>query len=74
MEQATVKYLIIYESNETNFSAYSPDIPGVGVTGATFEEAQKLIHEAIEWHLEWLREDGIPLPQPARSEYHEIAA
>lgn len=72
-----MKYLIVYEQGETNWSAYSPDVPGVGVTGATYEETQQLIHEGLMYHLEWLREDGVPIPLPSHdrvTEFFEVAA
>jgi predicted RNase H-like HicB family nuclease len=45
-----------------NFSAYSPDLPGCVATGATREEAEKNMYEAIQLHIEGLKEDGIPIP------------
>lgn len=75
-----MKYLVVYEypsgieGEPTNFGAYAPDLPGVGVTGDTLEKTRQLIHEAIDFHLEGLREYGLPIPQPAQSEYHEVAA
>ena len=51
----------------TGWSAYVPDLPGVVTTGATREKAKKLIREAIEFHLDGLREDNFPIPEPAAS-------
>jgi predicted RNase H-like HicB family nuclease len=59
------QYLIIVEKTETGFSAYSPDIPGCGSTGATKAEVEHNIQEAIEFHLEGLREEGYPIPEPS---------
>ena len=63
------------EKAEGNYSAYVPDLPGFIATGATVQEVESQIREAIEFHLEGLREDGLPIPAPAsRVEYVEIAA
>jgi predicted RNase H-like HicB family nuclease len=52
-----------------------PDLPGCIATGATVEEAEQLIREAIEFHLTCLREDGVAIPQPSSQvEYIEVAA
>lgn len=68
-----MRYAIVIENAGSNFSAYVPDLPGCVATGATIEEAEKSIREAIEFHLEGLREDGLPIPQPAsKVEYLEI--
>jgi predicted RNase H-like HicB family nuclease len=70
-----MRYAVVIEKAEGNFSAYVPDLPGCIATGATVEEAETQIREAIEFHLEGMREDGIAIPQPAsRVEYVEIAA
>jgi predicted RNase H-like HicB family nuclease len=62
-----MKYLIVIEPTNTGFSAYSPDLPGCASTGGTREECEKNMHDAIEFHLEGLREDGDPIPQPGSS-------
>jgi predicted RNase H-like HicB family nuclease len=59
------RYLIIIEPTSTGFSAYSPDLPGCVSTGASREEVQKNMQEAIEFHLDGLREEGQPLPPPS---------
>ena len=70
-----MRYAIVIEKAEGNYSAYVPDLPGCVATGATVEEAESQIREAIEFHLEGLREDGLPIPQPAsRVDYVDIAA
>lgn len=70
-----MRYAIVIEKAENNFSAYVPDLPGCVATGATVEEAESRIREAIEFHLDGMREDGIAIPQPvSRVEYVEIAA
>lgn len=60
------RFPVIVEEAGGNYSAYSPDIPGCVATGATREEAEEQMHEAIEFHIEGLREDGLPIP-PSRS-------
>ncbi|MGV3628098.1 MAG: type II toxin-antitoxin system HicB family antitoxin [Betaproteobacteria bacterium] len=70
-----MRYAIVIEKAESNFSAYVPDLPGCVATGATVEETESQIREAIEFHLDGLREDGVAIPQPAsRVDYVEIAA
>jgi predicted RNase H-like HicB family nuclease len=59
-----MRYAIIIEKGERNCSAYVPDLPGCVAAGATIEETRQLIHEAIEFHLEGLREDGEAAPIP----------
>jgi predicted RNase H-like HicB family nuclease len=60
-----MKYLVIYEKSGTGYSAYVPDLPGSITTGGTLEETERLMKEAIDFHLEGLREDGLPIPPPA---------
>lgn len=70
-----MKYLIIIESTNTGFSAYSPDLPGCISTGRTREEVEQNMHEAIEFHLEGLQKGGYPIPEPSSaSAYVEVAA
>jgi len=70
-----MKYLIIVEPTNTGFSAYSPDLPGCVSTGQTRDEVESNMHEAIEFHLEGLQEEGYPIPQPSSaSAYVEVAA
>ena len=70
-----MRYAIVIEKAEHNYSAYVPDLLGCAATGATVEEAEAQIREAIEFHLEGLREDGLPVPFPSsRVEYVEVAA
>lgn len=57
-------YAVVFEKTETGWSAYAPDLPGLGVAGATFEETEQLMREAIEFHIEALRGDGDPVPEP----------
>ena len=59
------KYLVIFEKVRSNYSAYSPDVPGCIATGKTRQEVEKNIKEAISSHLEGLKEDGLNLPEPS---------
>ncbi len=69
------RYLIIIEPGEHNYSAYVPDLPGCITTGATYEEVQKNMREAIALHLRGMVEDHEPIPVPqTRGEYAEIPA
>jgi predicted RNase H-like HicB family nuclease len=68
-----MRYAIVIENTGTSYSAYVPDLPGCIATGATVAEAEQRIREAIEFHLEGMREDGTPIPSPSsRVEYIEI--
>ena len=70
-----MQYLVIVEKGPKSFGAYVPDLPGCIAAGDTREEVLELIHEAIEFHIEGLKEDGLPVPPPAsQSELIEIAA
>lgn len=60
-----MKYLIVYEKSPTSWGAYAPDLPGLGVAGKTLEEVKELIRDAIEFHLEGLRQRGDAIPVPA---------
>jgi len=61
----TRTYTIIIERGERNYSAYCPDLPGVAATGETEEKTVELMKEAIEFHLEGLKEDQEPIPEPS---------
>ena len=70
-----MRYAIVLEKTENNYSAYVPDLPGCVATGFTVEETEREIRGAIEFHIEGLIEDGLPIPQPASIvEYLDIAA
>ncbi|WP_297477405.1 type II toxin-antitoxin system HicB family antitoxin [Ferrovum sp.] len=70
-----MRYAIVIERSGNNFSAYAPDLPGCVATGATVEETESEIREAIGFHIAGLREDGLPLPLPtSQVEYVEVAA
>ncbi len=57
------EYLVIYEQGDTSWGAYTPDL-AIAVAGDTREEVERLIREAIPFHLEGLREAGLPVPEP----------
>lgn len=59
-----MRYAVIIEEGETSYGAYVPDLPGCVAVGDTLAEVKELIGEAIQFHLEGLREDGLPIPQP----------
>ena len=61
------RYLIAIERTPNNFSAFSPDLPGCVATGATEEEVQTRMREAIRMHLDGMKEDGLEIPQPSSS-------
>ena len=70
-----MRYAVIVEEGEGNFGAHVPDLPGCVAVGDTKEEVLELIQEAIEFHLEGLREDGQPIPPAASSiEYVDVHA
>ena len=70
-----MRYAIVIEKAEGNYSAYVPDLPGCISTGATVEETEASIREAIAFHLDGMREDGTPIPPPSSHvEYVDIAA
>ena len=70
-----MRYAVVVEKGETSFGAYVPDLPGCIAAAETKEEVLKLIHEAIEFHVEGLREDGLSIPEPSSSiEYVDVAA
>ena len=69
-----MRYTIVIEQGDTGFGAYVPDLPGCVAAAGTREEAVKLIHEALEEHLQVLRDEGIPVPLPrSTAEYAEVA-
>jgi predicted RNase H-like HicB family nuclease len=70
-----MRFAIVIEHAENNLSAYAPDLPGCVATGSTVEEVEARMREAIEFHLDGLREDGLPIPRPSSLvEYIEVAA
>ena len=70
-----MRYAVVIEKGKSNYSAYVPDLPGCVAVGDTVEEVQREIQEAIEFHLEGMRADGLPIPEPSsRVEYVEVSA
>jgi predicted RNase H-like HicB family nuclease len=70
-----MRYAIVIEQAGANYSAYVPDLPGCVATGATLEEVEEQIREAIAFHLDGLRQDGLPVPPPSSHvEYVNVAA
>ena len=70
-----MRYAIVIEKAEGNYSAYVPDLPGCVATGVDIDEVEAQIREAVEFHLDGLREDGMAIPPPSSQvEYIEIAA
>ena len=67
-----MRYAVVIEKAGTNYSAYVPDLPGCIATGATVAETEIEIRDAIRFHIEGLREDGLPVPEGvSRAEYVE---
>lgn len=70
-----MRYAIVIENAGNNLSAYVPDLPGCVATGGTLAEVERNIRECIALHLDGLRADGAPVPQPSsRVDYVEVAA
>ena len=71
----TYRFLVVVEDAGSNFSAYSPDLPGCVATGATREEAEANMYGAIQVHIDGLREDGLPIPSSTSiAEYVVVGA
>jgi predicted RNase H-like HicB family nuclease len=69
-----MRYAMIIEPGERNYSAYLPDLPGCIATGKTIEELRQRMSEAIELHLDGMREDGLSIPEPTSlADYVEAA-
>ncbi len=67
------RYMVVIERGETSWGAHVPDLPGCVAVGETREEVLQLIREAIELHIESLKEDGLPLPPPSsEGEFVEV--
>jgi len=70
-----MRYAVIVEEGANSFGAYVPDLPGCVAAAETREEVLQLIEEAIVFHIEGLREEGQPIPEPSSSiEYVEVRA
>ena len=59
-----MQYLVVIEQGPASFGAYVPDLPGCVAVGETRAEVAKLIHEAIEFHVEGMKQDGLAIPAP----------
>lgn len=68
-----MKYFVIYEKTATGFSAYVPDLPGCIATGPTLDGVKVAMREAVEFHLDGMRQDGTPIPLPSTVAAEEIA-
>jgi predicted RNase H-like HicB family nuclease len=64
------EYAVIFEKTSTGWSAYVPDLPGLGVAGPTYEATEQLIREGITFHIEGLLADGDPIPEPTTRVAH----
>lgn len=70
-----MRYAVVIEQTKDNYSAYVPDLPGCIAAGATLAEIEQQIREAMEFHLEGLRQDGLAIPAPSSCvEYINVAA
>ena len=68
-----MRYAVVIEKGDKNYSAFVPDLPGCVSVGDTLDEVKAEIREAIEFHLEGIREDGSPIPKPSSwAEYVEV--
>lgn len=69
-----MRFAVVFEKTGTGWSAYAPDLPGLGVAGDTVEETRQLLREAIELHIDDLRATGQPIPPAAsQADYVEVA-
>ncbi len=69
-----MRYAVVIERAESNYSAYVPDLSGCVAAGSTVKEAENEIREAIKFHIDGMKEDGLPIPAPSSSvEYIEVA-
>ena len=74
-EDNAMKYAVVIETGSTSVSAYVPDLPGCVAVGKTREEAIRLIQEAIAFHIEGMKADGLPVPAPSSTiEFIDVAA
>lgn len=69
-----MRYMVVVEKGATSYGAFVPDLPGCVAVGATEKEVVALIQEAIQFHLEDLKAEGQPLPEPtSKSKFIEVA-
>jgi predicted RNase H-like HicB family nuclease len=70
-----MRYAIVIEKGPTSYGAYVPDLPGCVAAAETHEEVLRLIRDALESHLEAMREEGLPIPEPSSStDFVEVGA
>lgn len=68
-----MRYMVVVERGETSWGAHVPDLPGCIAVGETREEALRLIGEAIQFHIEGLKQEGLPVPAPSsEGEFVEV--
>jgi predicted RNase H-like HicB family nuclease len=65
-----MRYAVVIEKADSNYAAYVPDLPGCVATGSTVEEVTRELQEAIRFHLDGLREEGLPIPEPVSVAAH----
>ena len=72
---AMTRYMVVVERGQTSWGAHVPDLPGCVAVGETREEVLQLIRQAIEFHIDGLRQDGVPVPTPSsEGEFVEVGA
>lgn len=72
---AVARYMVVVERGDTSWGAHVPDLPGCVAVGQTRDEVLELIREAIELHIDGLKQDGLPVPSPTSEvEFVEIGA
>jgi predicted RNase H-like HicB family nuclease len=72
---AILRYMVVIERGERSWGAHVPDLPGCVAVGGTRDEVRRLIREAIEFHIDGLREEGLPVPAPtSEGEFVEVGA
>jgi predicted RNase H-like HicB family nuclease len=70
-----MRYMVVVERGEKSWGAHVPDLPGCVAVGDTRDEVLQVIREAIDFHIEGLRQDGLPVPAPSsESEFVEVTA
>jgi predicted RNase H-like HicB family nuclease len=70
-----MRYMVVVERGETSWGAHAPDLPGCVAVGETREEVLRLIREAIEFHIDGLKQDGLPVPPPSsEGEFIDVGA
>ena len=75
MTMARLRYMVVIERGDTSWGAHVPDLPGCVAVGETREEVRRLIREAIEFHIDGLKEDRLPVPPPSsEGEFVDVGA